>query len=56
VRAQAVLPAHPDLAAMLQRERRHKAGDASACVDATQPGRIVTAAQGDFERESASRR
>lgn len=52
-RADIVLPAHPEVADVVGREARARAGAADAFVDPGQLGRIVADARADFDRELA---
>jgi metallo-beta-lactamase class B len=51
LQADVVLPAHPEFADVLDREKRRRVGDADAFVDRGQLQRIVEAARRAFERE-----
>lgn len=54
VKAQVTLTAHPELADVLQHAHLRNAGAADAFVDPEKLGKIVEAAQADFEKQLAS--
>ncbi len=54
LKADVVLPAHPEFADLLRRQARAKAGDTAAFIDAGQLPRLVAASKADFEKALAA--
>lgn len=50
MKADIVLPSHPDIAAVIERETRQLAGDANAFIDPTALPTIVDKSSADFEK------